>query len=74
MAIRFPDIFVPIYEMVSFSHIPYNIAMQCIKAQDKLLEKILSHGNFFTNLENTMFIDELKKWITEYNNSVDKLS
>ncbi len=54
---RYPDQFISVYEMVSFSHTPYNTAMQCIQAQDQLLERIMKEGDFFTNVEQAGFCD-----------------
>ncbi len=70
---RYPDQFVSVYEMVSFSHTPYNTAMQCIQAQDKLLQRIMNEGDFFANVEQAAFCDNLGKWVTEYYNAVQKL-
>ena len=46
---RFPAQFVSVYEMVSFSHTPYDTAIKCIQAQDRLLERIMKQGDFFSN-------------------------
>ena len=69
----FPEQFVSVYEMVSFSHIPYDTAIQCIAAQDGLLQKIMGEGDFFANIENNTFGDALGKWITEYHEAVQQL-
>lgn len=70
---RFPDQFVSVYEMVSFSHTPYNTAMQCIQAQDWLLQQIMQEGDFFVNLEDGTFGNKLGKWVNEYHNAVQQL-
>jgi len=70
---RYPDQFVSVYEMVSFSHTPYNTAIQCIQAQDRLLEDIMNRGNFFTNIEQGVFCDSLDNRVTEYHNAVQQL-
>lgn len=70
---RYPTQFVSIYEMVSFSHIPYDTALQCIKTQDVLLEQIMNEGDFFTNINNNKFEIALDKWILEYHNAVQQL-
>jgi kynurenine 3-monooxygenase len=67
---RYPDQFVSVYEMVSFSHTPYHTAIQCIQAQDKLLERIMGEGDFFTNTDDSGFGDKLGNWVTEYHNAV----
>ncbi len=70
---RFPDRFISVYEMVSFSHIPYNTAIQCIQAQDKLLERIMNEGDFFVNLAQSSFCDSLTTWVNEYHAAVQQL-
>ena len=70
---RYPSQFVSVYEMVSFSHTPYNTAIQCIQAQDKLLQRIMDEGDFFVNVENPKFADTLGNWVTEYHNAVQQL-
>jgi len=67
---RFPDKFVSVYEMVSFSHTPYHTAIQCIQAQDKLLQRIMNEGDFFANVESGDFTDMLNIMINEYYNAV----
>ncbi len=70
---RYPDKFVSVYEMVSFSHTPYDTAMQCIQAQDKLLQRIMNEGDFFVNVEKSNFEDTLGKWVNEYHAAVQQL-
>ena len=70
---RYPDQFVSVYEMVSFSHTPYNTAIQCIQAQDQLLQRIMQEGDFFVHIEQAEFCDQLGKWVTEYHNAVQQL-
>ena len=70
---RYPSQFVSVYEMVSFSHTPYNTAIQCIHAQDQLLERIMNEGDFFANIEKSAFCDTLGKWVTEYHTAVQQL-
>jgi kynurenine 3-monooxygenase len=70
---RYPDQFVSVYEMVSFSHIPYNTALQCIKAQDELLGQIMAEGDFFVNIEESSFGDRLGKWMSGYHRAVQQL-
>ncbi len=59
--------------MVSFSHTPYNTAIQCIEAQDKLLQRIMNEGDFFTNIADTGFADSLGGWVAEYHKGVQQL-
>jgi kynurenine 3-monooxygenase len=70
---RYPDQFISIYEMVSFSHIPYNTALQCIQAQDRLLERIMKEGDFLAKEHENGFSDKVGKWVTEYYREVQQL-
>lgn len=70
---RFPDQFISVYEMVSFSHIPYSTAMQCIAAQDKLLALVMNEGDFFENIAHTGFSTKLNDWVAAYHREVQQL-
>ncbi len=70
---RYPEQFVSVYEMVSFTHTPYNTAIQCIQAQDKLLAQIMNEGDFLTNIGNSGFTGTLDGWVSEYHNAVQQL-
>ncbi len=70
---RYPKEFISVYEMVSFTHIPYSTAKSCIEAQDKLLQQIMEAGNFFSNIEDESFIGKLDSWIADYHKSVKDL-
>lgn len=70
---RYPTEFISVYEMVSFSHIPYSTAMSCIAAQDELLGKIMSAGDFFKNIEDEQFVKQMDKWVADYHKSVQEL-
>ena len=59
--------------MVSFSHTSYYAAIQCQKAQDRLLEKIQSRGNFEQNIEQASFCEELNQWMKQYSDEVADL-
>lgn len=68
----FPERFVSVYEMVSFSHTPYSTAIKCIQAQDLLLEQIMSDGDFQLNMGDPGFVDKLDSWVGEYHNAVQQ--
>jgi kynurenine 3-monooxygenase len=70
---RYPEQFVSVYEMVSFSHTPYKTALQCIHAQDKLLEHIMTEGNYFDNEKKPEFNNRLDQWVEDYYNTVQQL-
>jgi kynurenine 3-monooxygenase len=70
---RYPEQFISVYEMVSFSHIPYNTALNCIKEQDNLLEKIMSYGDFFELTNEDSFVAKLDSWMHDYHHNVQKL-
>jgi kynurenine 3-monooxygenase len=68
----FPEQFNSIYEMVSFSHTPYAVALQCIQAQDRLLERIMGEGNFFEKIGEKAFSDQVAEWVGSYYQSVQQ--
>jgi kynurenine 3-monooxygenase len=69
----FPDKFVSVYEMVSFSHIPYHTAISCIEAQDALLERVMEEGDFFTRIADADFGVALENMVSDYHQSVQQL-
>jgi kynurenine 3-monooxygenase len=71
---RYPDQFISVYEMVSFSHTPYNTALRCIQSQDRLLTTIMKEGNFFEQKESNGFGAKLDEWINDYHKSVQQLN
>jgi len=70
---RYPEKFVSVYEMVSFSHIPYNTALRCMQAQDELLQKIQKEGNFFELINNNDFERSLHQWVGAYHQGLQQL-
>ena len=70
---KYPEQFVSIYEMVSFSHVPYDTVISCIQAQDNLLGTIMTEGDFSTNINDNGFTDKLDSWIKDYHNAVQQL-
>ena len=73
LGLRYPTQFNSIYEMVSFSHIPYSTAWQCIEKQDALLQKIMQSGNYFELLTTESFTLQLNQWMQEYQTAVAAL-
>jgi hypothetical protein len=47
--------------------------MQCIQAQDQLLQRIMSNGDFFANNEEKKYNDTLGQWVKEYHTAVQQL-
>lgn len=70
---KYPEIFNSVYEMVSFSHIPYAYAYGSSQAQDALLGKIMQQGDFFQLIEDNAFATKLDEWMNEYAIAVKKL-
>ena len=70
---RYPKEFISVYEMVSFTHIPYSTAKSCIEAQDELLGNIMAQGDFFSNIENNDFVSQLDTLVANYHQSVKDL-
>jgi kynurenine 3-monooxygenase len=67
IGLRFPDQFLSVYEMVSFSTLPYHQALEAQLAQDNLYYKIINYSeNFFEHLNSDSYMIKLKEWINEY--------
>lgn len=73
IALRYPEKFTPVYEMVSFTDAPYEYAIRCIHEQEKLLLRIMNEGDFFEQLHDAQYISKVEKCITEYSNTLDVL-
>lgn len=64
---NFPDIFNSVYEMVSFTHTPYTIALKNMELQAALLHKIMSYkDDYFKHFEEANYQIQLKEWLKEY--------
>ncbi len=70
---RYPDVFKSVYEMVSFSHTPYETALKCTEAQDRLWERLQNHGTILEQLDNPAYTGELDAWMDEYHGAVKDL-
>ena len=70
---RFPEQFISVYEMVSFSHTPYETALKCVQAQDRLLAQIMQDGDFFSNVESPGFSGRLHGLMKDYHQEVQQL-
>jgi kynurenine 3-monooxygenase len=73
LGLRYPTQFNSIYEMVSFSHIPYSTAWQCIEKQDALLQRIMQAGNYFELIATDAFKNQVDAWMNDYHASVATL-
>jgi len=73
IGIRYPEQFTSVYELVSFSHTPYATALQCIAAQDRLLERIMAEGDFEQNCQASAFTQQLDDWMADYHRTVQEL-
>lgn len=60
---EYPKDFLPLYSMVTFSHIPYAEALAEGKAQDRLFEKILSQPNIQEDWKNENVLSIFKMWL-----------
>lgn len=54
-----PNKFLPVYSMVTFSHLPYSTALAEVKAQNQLFEQIFSIPNIATNWQNIPQLDQI---------------
>lgn len=59
LAERYPQDFIPMYSMVSFSHVPYREALQAGKDQAVLLERIAALEDIENQLERHPEVDRL---------------
>ncbi len=66
LGLRFPEKFNSVYEMVSFSTNSYDKALRSQTAQDVLLQKIMSHGDYWENIKNENFTSQVSLLIDEY--------
>ncbi len=73
LGLRYPDRFVSVYELVSFSHTPYDAVISCIAAQDKLLDRIHNAGGAFRGADGADAPHELEAWMEEYHAAVKNL-
>ncbi len=74
IGLRYPKEYLSVYEMVSFSHTPYSVALGTAQAQEKLYNQIINYGGeFFENLKLDKFIAQLNTWIAEYTTEAQKI-
>ena len=66
----FPDYFIPLYTMVSFTSIPYSIAEERGKIQEKILKILIDSGVTPGNYNKQKASDLISKYLSkiEYNN------
>ncbi|MBL7764450.1 MAG: FAD-dependent monooxygenase [Chitinophagaceae bacterium] len=74
LGLLYPAFFNSVYEMVSFSHTSYHVALHCQKAQDELLGKILAAGDFSANLLREDFKKDLDAWMQAYGEKVKEVA
>ena len=60
---KFPDRFIPLYTMISFTNIPYSIALERGKIQSLILDEILSVGE--VSLDSPYIINLINKRLTK---------
>lgn len=58
---RHPDKWMPLYSMVTFSHLPYDFALKRGEVHDKIMKKVLSNPSWRTNWKT----DEVEQFILE---------
>ncbi|MEM9916681.1 MAG: NAD(P)/FAD-dependent oxidoreductase [Bacteroidota bacterium] len=64
---KFPDQFLSVYSMVTFSHIPYHEALEETSAQDKLFQKILAIEDIEEKWNSTAVDHLFLDWIEQQN-------
>ncbi|GJM31125.1 MAG: kynurenine 3-monooxygenase [Saprospiraceae bacterium] len=61
-----PGKFLPVYSMVTFSHLPYNKALSASQAQDQLFEHILALDGIENNWKNNPEVERIfLQWLKE---------
>lgn len=60
---QYPDAFLPVYSMVSFSHIPYHIALQEYDAQDQMLSKMAAIPDILDKLNDDSIRKQFMDWL-----------
>ena len=65
----YPDYFIPLYTMVSFTTIPYSIALERGKIQDVILEKIIDDSNNINNYNKEKAAKLITKHLTKINDA-----
>ncbi len=70
---RYPDKFVSVYEMVSFTRTPYKTALECIQEQDTLLKGILDEGNYFEKEKDESYNKKIEGLVKDYHSRIQKL-
>ncbi len=66
---KFPDKFLPLYSMVTFSHIPYSTALREGHAQDELFKQILALPGIEENWKTDEVIAIFENWLTQKSNA-----
>ncbi len=59
LAKKYPEQFLPVYSMVTFSHLPYSEALAEVNAQNRLFEKILSIPAIEQNWHNNPQVEQV---------------
>lgn len=62
---KFPEDFLPLYSMVTFSDIPYSKAWEAGVRQDKLFQKLMELPDIDENWQSDKVVDIFKKWRAE---------
>lgn len=66
LAEKYPRAFLPVYSMVSFSHLPYSEALAEVNAQNRLFEQILKIEDLERSWHNNPTIDLIfQKWLKD---------
>ena len=63
----FPNQFIPVYTMVSFTNIPYNIALIRSEIQDKILDNLLLKLNNIDDYNKHLCADIINKELSIIN-------
>ncbi len=56
-----PDVWIPLYSQVTFSHIRYSDALNRGKAQERIMDQIMSKPTIHANWDDQVIVDEIVK-------------
>ncbi len=62
---RHPHDFIPVYSMVTFSHLPYRLALEESRRQDELFERIFQIEGVEKDFKNEKVLAVFRQWLAE---------
>ncbi len=69
-AAKYPSKWVPLYSMVTFSHVDYNQALQIGRKQEKIMQKIMQLDNIDSNWDSNEVQEKILSFLS-FNDSIE---